>query len=177
VAANWAFEPWFVEILGGDQPTGVKVEQIQKHIFGTPQPEELLLFDQMLKGIFETDMPTNRDLEKMLYKQFPTINDLRISLEGDCPEILPTGSVMVGTNYSLKEYTNAFLQDLIDRHISDMNTVLGKHYDGGVDSYIGPVFNIKLSEDVLICELENLILTGSDFHCNGYDIRMLPVIF
>jgi hypothetical protein len=178
LAAHWAKEDWLIRLLGTSLTTEEKIRGMHEALFETDNPsqKELFMFETIMNGIFVGDPQSDRNLKHFLHKWFPQIKELERMLEMERPDTLITGTPMIGNNWDLKDYIRATLWDIIDGHVRDMNTVMGEHYDGGVDMFIGSTFQLVTSEDVLRCELENLVYTGSTFNCGGTKIRMLPIL-
>lgn len=181
LAACWAKELWFTDILFGSGDVGNTIHSlgkasIEKTGLGTGI-ESSFIFDTIVSTVFsKSSFYEGISPHRVLYQAFPSLDSLDKRLKLECPDTLITGTPVASDGWGLADYIFATIQDIVEKHMCDMNTVLGKHYDGGIWYHIGSTFKLKLSERVLRCELENLVFSASEFGCNGVRVKMLPIL-
>ena len=178
IAAYWAGEDWFCRFMNTSQTVEEKIKGLEEILFGEKaKREDMFIFDRLVDAVFRGSVSVDGiAIKSQLWKDFKEIQKLDKRIMDERPDDLITGTPMIGTKWDLAEYVQATLFDLIQKHEEDLNTIMGKHYDGGVQYHIGSTFVLKTSEQVLRCELENLVFSGSVFNCNGVEIRMLPIL-
>jgi len=177
IASAWANEDWFTRLFNVKNHEGSEKIDMFREVIEEVEGYNPLLFDAVVRAFFDRRIPVGSvsELNDLMSGYFPKVVNLKKDVERACPDELITGTAYVG-DYKFDSYIRGVLGDLIDRHVQDVNKVLGDHYDGGVWWYSGTTFQLKLSEGVMRCELENIVETGSKFNCNGIKVNMLPVI-
>lgn len=178
LAAYWAGEDWFCRFMNTSQSVEEKIKGLGEILFGeNAKREDMFIFDKVVEAVFRGSVSVEGiGVKSQLFKDFKEVQKLNERIMDERPDDLITGTPMIGTKWDLAEYIQATLFDLIEKHISDLNRIMGEHYDGGVQYNIGSTFVLKTSEQVLWCELENLVFSGSVFNCNGVEVRMLPIL-
>lgn len=178
IATQWAGDDFIHGLLGTDVSTDEKINVLYKKLFNsdTFSQKDVFVFDSIISAFFSENPYSNLSIGDYVYKWFPRLQKLHKKLINECPDTLITGTPIVSMNLGVSGYVHAIFGDLIDKHVYDMNTILGEHYDGGIGRYVNGFFEIVTSEEVLRCELENLVYSGSCFKCGDVEIRMLPIL-
>jgi len=180
LVAYWAKEKWFMGIMDEDVSFEQKVNNLNDAIQErTPEGIHInmLIFDGVVHCAFHGGNRVGFDPDDVLGKLFPAVKKLEARVVQECPDEVITGTPFVEDDFSLASHVRAIMRDLIDKHISDINHLLEVHYQGSFLNALNTTFCIEVTERVLRCELENLIISGSTFNCNGVRIKMLPMFF